>query len=150
MPKGNLMIEILLSCSTLLSVGLMPHKDYTDTLDALFLEMPENNLLLDLEFITSDIDKTIAEINIYCAEHDIDFAAFGQFLMKGLKKAYSDSGTDIKDFADKVYAIWNMLPSSIQTAEPFWTMNYGDDPLSWGDIEQTKELYEKMLRFYNG
>jgi len=149
MTEENLMIEKLLSCSILLSVGLMPHKDYTDTLDALFMEMPENNLLLDLEFNTSDIDKTISEIKIYSAEHDIDFAVFGKFLIKGLKKAYFDSVTDIKGFAYKIYAIWNMLPSSIQTVEPFWTMNYGDDPLSWGDVEQTKNLYEKMLQFYD-
>lgn len=149
MPKGNLMTEILLLCSVLLKVGLMSHKAYTDTLDALFLEMPENDLLLDLEFITSDIDKTISEINIYCSEHDINFAVFGQFLMKDLKKAYFESGMDIIDFADKVYSIWKLLPSSIQMVEPFWTMSYGDDPLSWGDLEQTKKLYEMMFQFYD-
>jgi hypothetical protein len=41
-----------------------------------------------------------------------------------------------------------MLPSVIQSVEPFWSLSYADDPLSWGDVNQTKELYEEMLNFY--
>ena len=80
------MTEKLLSCATLLSVGLMSNNEYNDILDTLFIKMPEDNSLLALEFVSSD---------------------------------------------------------------PFFTMCYADDPLSWGDKDQTRELYEQMFRFYD-
>ena len=45
------MIEMLLSCATLLSVGLMSDKEYNHLLDTLFMEMPKDDLLLDLEYV---------------------------------------------------------------------------------------------------
>lgn len=35
------------------------------------------------------------------------------------------------------------------SSDPFFTMCYADDPLSWGDKDQTRELYEQMFRFYD-
>lgn len=32
--------------------------------------------------------------------------------------------------------------------QPFWTLSYADDPLSWGDEEQSKALYEEAFDFY--
>jgi hypothetical protein len=32
--------------------------------------------------------------------------------------------------------------------EPFWTLSYADDPLSWGEERQTHEIYEKMFGYY--
>ena len=143
------MIEILLSCATLLSAGFMSVKDYNNILDKLFLEMPDDALLLDLEYVSSDVNKTISIIQYYCAEHAVDYGVFGRYLMNGLKKAYYDYGLDIKDYATKVYALWRTLPSTIDSNEPFLTMSYADDPLSWGDEKQTRELYEKMFHFYD-
>ena len=48
------MTEKLLSCATLLSVGLMSNNEYNDILDTLFIKMPEDNSLLALEFVSSD------------------------------------------------------------------------------------------------
>lgn len=55
---------------------------------------------------------------------------------------------EIHSFAEKAYVAWNMLPKSIDQTEPFWTLSYADDPLSWGDEKQTREIYEKMFRYY--
>lgn len=143
------MIEMLLFCAIFLGTGLMSHQEYNKILDTLFLEMPEDTLLLDLEYVSSDINKAISIIQCYCAEHTIDDAVFGRYLMNGLKKAYYHTGMDIKDFASKAYALWHTLPSTIQSDEPFLTMCYADDSLSWGDEKLTRELYEKMLRFYD-
>jgi hypothetical protein len=143
------MIEKLLSCASLLRVGLMLDYEYIDILDAMFIKTPDNELLLDLEFVSSDINKTISIIQFYCGEHNVDYAIFGRYLIEGLKKAYSCYSTDIEGFAAKVYELWNIIPSSIQSVEPFFTMCYSDDPLSWGDKEQTRRLYEKMFQFYD-
>lgn len=47
-----------------------------------------------------------------------------------------------------MYRLWEELPQEVQMKEPFWALNYADDPLSWGDEEQTRELYEKMMNYY--
>lgn len=143
------MVERLLSYATLLSTGLMSKNDYNNILDTLFLATPEDALVLDLEYVSSDINKTISIIQCYCSEHRIDDAVFGRYLMNRLKKAYYDSSMDINDFARKAYTLWQALPSTIQSDKPFHTMCYADEPLSWGDENQTREMYEKMLRFYD-
>lgn len=43
----------------LLSVGIMSDQEYNLLLDTLFMEMPEDELLFDLEYASSDISKTI-------------------------------------------------------------------------------------------
>jgi hypothetical protein len=143
------MIEKLLSCASLLRVGLMSDREYNEILDTLFIKMPENDLLLELEFVSSDMNKTISIILYYCGEHNVDYTVFGLFLMEGLKKTYLNLSMDIETFAAKAYELWKTIPSSIQRDEPFFTMCYADDPLSWGDTEQTRALYEKMFRFYD-
>ncbi len=143
------MIEELLACATLLKAGLMSNKEYESVLDALFMKMPENALLLDLEYVSTNMDKTISIVCRYYEEHSVDFVVFGQSLMDVLRKAYSREGTDLEDFAAKTYAAWETLPSAIQITEPFWTMNYAYEPLFWGDGKQTRDLYEKMFCFYD-
>lgn len=32
--------------------------------------------------------------------------------------------------------------------EPFHTLSYADDPLSWNDEKQTRKLYEELFEFY--
>ncbi|MCI8403228.1 MAG: hypothetical protein HFI38_14250 [Lachnospiraceae bacterium] len=45
---------------------------------------------------------------------------------------------------------WESLPGNIQNIEPFWILSYADDPLSWGDEEQTRNIYKQMLHYYEG
>jgi hypothetical protein len=125
----------------------MLDSEYNEILDALFIKLPENDLLLELEFVSSDMKKTISIILLYCGEHNVDNTVFGLFLMEELKKAYINFS--IETFAVKAYALWKTLPPFIQSVEPFLTMCYADDPLSWEDTEQTRESYEKMFRFYD-
>lgn len=142
------MIEILLSYAILLYVGLVSDAEYKEQLDALFLKHPDNDLLLELEWRTLDIEGTIKNIFNYCLENDIDYNTFGCFFISKLEKNYYQDDIDIQSFASKMYSIWNVLPSSIKNKEPFWAMCYGDDPLYWGDERQTRELYQKMFQYY--
>ena len=36
----------------------------------------------------------------------------------------------------------------LQKQQPFWSLSYADDPMSWGDETQSRELYRDMLAFY--
>jgi hypothetical protein len=47
-----------------------------------------------------------------------------------------------------MYNLWEDLPGQIQNIEPFWALCYADNPLSWGDEEQTRSIYENMMNFY--
>ena len=66
-----------------------------------------------------------------------DYKQFGRILMNKLKTVYQNH-TDIKDFASRMFGLWESLPGNIQNIEPFWILSYADDPLSWGDEEQTR------------
>lgn len=39
-------------------------------------------------------------------------------------------------FASRMYSLWKNLPSNIQNQQPFFTLCYADDPLSWGDEKE--------------
>ena len=67
--------------------------------------------------------------------------------MSKLKAVYVNC-SDIKRFASQMYSVWESLPRNIQKLAPFWTLCYADDPLSWGDEEQTRSIYEHMLNYY--
>ena len=67
--------------------------------------------------------------------------------MEKIKVCYDS--TELKQFAEKMYMLWESLPGNIQEEAPFFILSYADDPLSWGDEEQTRKLYEDMLAYYN-
>lgn len=142
------MAEILLSYAILLYVELMADVEYKEYLDALFLKNPDNDLLLELEWRTSDIEGTIKIIFDYCLENNVDYDIFGCFLISKLEELYYKDDMDIQSFGSKMYSIWRVLPAEIEDKEPFWTLCYADDPLSWGDEGQTRELYQKMFQYY--
>ena len=94
-----------------------------------------------------DIQKVIIYIRTQIDYNAVDYEVFGKILMKKLKEYYKGT-SDIKYFTDRMYNLWEDLPGQIQDIEPFWTLCYADDPLSWGDEEQTKSIYENMMNFY--
>ena len=139
-------MEELFVYAILLYQGLVTENEYYKRLDELFLNNPENDDFLYLEWET-DIKKAI----IYARTH-IDYKTpgierFGRVLMHKLETIYADC-PDIEYFANRMYRLWKCLPGSIQNIEPFRTLCYADDPLSWGDKKQTRNIYERMLSYY--
>lgn len=55
---------------------------------------------------------------------------------------------DIQRFGNAMYSLWENLPGNLQDMQPFLTLCYADDPLSWGDEKQSREIYEEMLEYY--
>lgn len=120
---------------------------YYKKLNELFLNNPENNDLLYLE-CENDIKKSSYYIKNHIDLNTFNYKLFGIFLMQNLK-VYYEKCSDIKIFAGKMYVLWLSLPESIKDKEPFFSLNYLDEPLSWGDEEQTRTICENMLNYYN-
>lgn len=120
---------------------------YYKKLHELFLNNPENNDLLYLEW-ESDIKKSSYYIKNHIDLNTFNYKLFGIFLMQNLK-IYYEKCSDIKIFAGKMYILWLSLPENIKDKEPFFSLNYLDEPLSWGDKEQTRTICENMLNYYN-
>lgn len=123
---------------------------YEQKRDALFLssqpEDPWYALLLELEYETDLLSVVRLLENHFFAKH-LDVDLFGQVLMAHLKDYYHAYQRPLKAFGCKMYFIWEDLPAAIQQQEPFFTLCYGDDPLSYQDEAQCRRLYEKMLSF---
>ena len=138
-------MEELLVFALLLCEGILSEDEYWKRLDELFLESPEDDNFLYLEWETN-IKKAIAYItNIDYAI--FDYGLFGKILMEKLR-IYYEQCLDIKNFSERMYLLWEDLPFDIQDKQPFYTLCYADDALSWGDEEQTRKLYEVMLNYY--
>ena len=103
-------------------------------------------ILLYLEWET-DIKKAVIYIRTHIDYNSLDYNRFGKILMGKLKAVYENC-SDIKYFASRMFGLWENLPGNIQDIEPFWILSYADDPLSWGDEEQTRDIYEYMLDYY--
>ena len=141
-------MEELLVYAILLDEELVTENEYNKRLDESFLNNPENDDLLCLEWET-DIKKAIIYVKTHIDYKNFDLERFGRILMSKLKMAYVNC-SDIKCFASRMYSLWETLPGNIQDIEPFWTLCYADDPLSWGDEKQTRNIYEHMLSYYTG
>lgn len=140
-----------LICKLLLwKTGLSTSEDYNKYLDELFDKDSDNNILLDLEFISADCNATYDYINRYWKYEYKNFSidCFGKFLLIDLKKIYKSNTFSIEAFARKCYELYKMLPYEISSNEPFFTLCYADDPLSWGDEKQCCEIYENLFDFY--
>lgn len=139
-------MEELFVYAILLCEKLVTEEEYNKRLDELFLSTPENDDLLYLEWET-DMKKAVIYVRTHIDYSNIDIEKFGRILMGRLKAIY-EKCPDIKLFADRMYSIWKSLPGNIQNIEPFWALCYADEPLSWGDEEQTRSIYEDMLKYY--
>lgn len=144
-------MELLFACAVLLGAGSMSEAEYGKVLDSVFLRNPNQDILLELEWHSSDIKRSISLIRAYCAEHEKDLkdTALGCFLFDRLKSRYLAPGADLHTFCGELYRVWSLLPQRLQTAQPFHTMSYADEPLSWGDEAQTRRLCEYILHYYD-
>lgn len=142
-------IEELFAYAVLLCNDIIITEEvYQKRLNELFTENPDHEMLLDLEWET-DIQKAMIYIKTHIDHQDLSLRhdVFGRILMEKVQEYYNRCA-DIGTFAGKMYALWKDLPGNIQDQEPFWTLSYADDPLSWGDEEQTRRIYEEMFDHY--
>ncbi len=143
-------MERLICKALLWKFGLTDGSDYSRTLDEIFLSDVNNDLLLELESCSYDYDAAFDilqgfwkyECKVFCVD------TFGRCLTENLKVVYESNVYSIEDFGKKCYSLWQQLPNELNTIEPFHTLCYADDPLSWGDVEQARKIYEEFFDFY--
>ena len=143
-------MEKLICKSLLWKMELSNGEDYNTTLDKMFLENSNNDLLLELESCSSDSDATFDILQRYwkyeCGDFSVD--DFGKCLLEDLKTVYFSNAFIIAEFGKRCYQLWQQLPREMHTKEPFHTLSYANEPLSWNDEEQTRKLYEDLFDFY--
>lgn len=137
-------MEELFVYSLLCVIGYEKYDEYKKSLDCLFLSDISNEELLDLEGRAYK-DAILHTLNLFNVnEKNID--EFGKQLMRALKPIYYES--DIVEFGNRMYELWNRLPNNISKVEPFDKFSYADDCLSYGDEKQCRELYEEAFNYY--
>lgn len=139
-------MEELLAYAYLLGMDLIPEEIYEEKLNELFLEDPTDEDLLELEFLNRNRKETVIYIRTHINYNDMDIDKFGRMLFTLLRPIYASM--DIHRFGSVMYSLWEGLPGNLQSIKPFWTLSYADDPLSWGDVKQSREIYEEMLNYY--
>ena len=140
-------MERLFAIALLCLEGFEVWDNYESELDNLFMEYSDSDELLYLESLSDKKDiilHTVALMN----STQIDIKSFGVVLMAYLFHEYQKDKTEINSFANKTRKLWYDLPSEIEFIEPFHILSYADDPLSWGDERQCRELYEKAFNYY--
>ncbi len=145
-------MEKLIALCYLWTFGLGTKDDYSAELDSLFLENPDDDFLLELEGLGDDRAAARALISPF-VETEMDVDKFGKELFCGLEKFYSENCTSqayLATFGKMCYTMWQSFPASIDTKDPFLILCCADDPLSWGDEKQSRELYQKAFEHYKG
>lgn len=129
--------------------GLSGKDDYAAELDKLFLENPEDDILLELECLGDDRAAAWARLGWLADRVNIDL--FGKELFAALEKVYSENRSPLAEFGRRCYELWRALPYhpyQYEHIEPFSTLTYADDPLSYGDEGQSRDLYEAAFDYY--
>lgn len=115
---------------------------YSDTLDRLFLDNPENKVLLSLEEMSlkESVLHTVSIMN----EREYDTAHFEKLFMKALQQVYKDTDFDI--FKRRVYSLCIHFLDDITDKEPFFTLHYAD---AADDERQCRQLYEEAMHYFD-
>ncbi len=131
-------------------IGFYASDRYEALLDEKFLNDSENELYLALERCSSNLLNSMERFKRYweyeapAFDHDL----FGRRLFASLKLVYDLNCFVLSDFAKRCCKLWHILPSAVIESEPFHTLIYADEPLSWGNEAQVRELYDRAFRYY--
>lgn len=142
-------MEKLVALCYVWAFGLADKDDYVTELDRLFLENPEDDFLLVLEELGNDRAESWERLGRLVDSVDIDL--FGKELFAALEKVYKADVFPLAEFGRRCYKLWCALPYrpfQYEHIEPFSTLTYADDPLSYGDEGQSRGLYEAAFDYY--
>lgn len=142
-------MEKLVALCYVWAFGLSGKNDYAAELDRLFLKDPENDFLLELENLGNDRAAAWARLGWIADRLNIDL--FGKELFAALEKVYKADAFPLTEFGRRCYELWRALPYhpyQYEHIEPFSTLTYADDPLSYGDEGQSRDLYEAVFDYY--
>lgn len=141
-------MEELLAYAYLWCEGLVLAEKYEEKLHKLFLaDLTGNDDLLELEGLCGNKRESAIYIGRHINYSSLDCDKFGKMLMRLLYPIYRSM--DIEKFGYHMNSLWASLPGYLQNKEPFFVLNYADDPLSYGNEIQSRALYEYALSYYD-
>ena len=128
-------MEFLYACCLLWALGFTAGESYADALHSSFRDRPESPTLFALEEAFPDTGRSLSLLEAVCTAEGSGFsqAAFAKALFTGLRAVYTENHFALPSFGQKCYVLWKALPSSLRDQEPFLTLSYAQDSLSWGD-----------------
>ena len=143
------MLEKIYAFVLSLQTNIVTQEEYADFLNMLFLEEPTNEWLVELEFASNNLFETLTITNeaLYRRKIPLNYNVFGYVLFENIRKLYEKRTLGIEEFGLRAYTVWNLLPGEIKQAEPFWTLSYADDCLSYVGETQARELYEGTFSY---
>lgn len=126
-------MEKLYAECLLWALGLRSGDEYAALLHQQFRTQPEDSLLFQLEECATDAGRSLAQLERAVAQNEGAFCrqTFAHRLFAGLQTAYAE--IPLPDLGKKCYRLWQALPESLQKEQPFLTLQYAEDSLSWGD-----------------
>lgn len=87
-------MEKLLASAILFSEKIISEETYQNILHEMFLQMSDEELLLELEWNT-DIKKSVGIIREYFSGRQYDEAVFGRFFLQKIKEKYWCNDTTV-------------------------------------------------------
>ena len=93
---------------------------YREWLNKVFLEdNDKDDIILELQFCTDNIEKTIEEMQIYINNRQIsiDYHAVMKMIISELKEQYKNK-TMLYQITKKLYNIWTLFPENISSEKP--------------------------------
>ncbi|MCH5279760.1 MAG: hypothetical protein J1E60_08255 [Christensenellaceae bacterium] len=143
-------MEALLAKIILWMNDLGTQGDYNSLLDEKFLEDPNNELLQELEWRSSDFAKTTEAIYHYFLHEQSRYSinAFGKALFAGLEEVYKANIISLEEFGARCYRLYSCLPTEVFDVEPFYKLSFADEVLLYCEEDDAREWYEEIFDFF--
>ncbi len=145
------MVEKIYAYLCLVRAGFIDDASYNEVLDEFFMQDPDNELLLELEFLSNDIAKSWTFFHQYCVgeQHiSYDFLKVGKVVFSHLEIILKSNKMEKSEFIKRGYKLWTFLPTHMYETDMFWILNVADDCLSIGDEEGAIDFYKKAFAYY--
>ncbi|MBO5055581.1 MAG: hypothetical protein J6C64_04395 [Lachnospiraceae bacterium] len=139
----QLLVSILLE-----KAGFHLENNYEETLNQYFLQNTENEFLLELEYISSDLEKSFNTLKKDCVGDVKKYNRhkFASIICQELEKVYDY--TPLKEFVPCAYKLWKILPIC-QYEPPLLDLCYFSKLPDEKNIVRADTTYREMFRYYS-
>ena len=135
-----------------LKTDFVSFEKYEKWLNKCFIEDDnKSEILLNLEFHSGNIEKTIDELYFYLFNKisTLNYSKVGKMIIDELKVQYESNHDSLREITPKLYKIWTILPFEIADEKPFISFNSIDDLWVWINDDPVMEIINYLFNYYN-
>lgn len=132
-------------------IGLISIEEYNQWLNEIFLnDKSDNEIILELEFCSYDINKTIDTLNLYLYDElpKLNYNIIGKMIVEKFEEKYYENTDNLEELTYKLYKFWKCLPQDILYQEPFLTMCYIDDLWDYPGEDEVLDKVKWLINYY--